>query len=85
MPGHDNRGHREDPGPALVQRGLVGAERVVGRPSGPHQACVHAYTSAGVAASVVMSSAVCPGVAMSRTDGVSVKSPGSRLIHRSPS
>ncbi len=54
-------------------------------PSGPHQACVHAYTSSGVAASVVMSSAVCPGVAISRTDGVSAKSPGSRLIQRSPS
>ncbi len=53
-------------------------------PSGPHQACVHAYTPPGVAASVVMSSAVCPGVAISRTDGVSSKSPGSRLIHRSP-
>jgi hypothetical protein len=54
-------------------------------PSGPHQAWVHAYTSPDVATSVVMSSAVCPGVAMSRTDGVSVKSPGSRPIHRSPS
>ena len=40
---------------------------------------------AGVDAIVEMSSAVCPGVAMSRTDGVRVKSPGSRLIHRSPS
>jgi hypothetical protein len=37
---------------------------------------MQAYTSSAVAASVVISSVVCPGVAMSRTGGVSVKSPG---------
>ena len=83
--GDDHRGHGQDPGPAVVQRGLVGAERVVGRavraPPGV-RAGVH---PPGVAASVVMSSVVWPGVASSRTDGLSSKSLGSRLIHRSPS
>ena len=47
-------------------------------------AWVNATTPSGVPASVVMSSRVCPGVRMSRIDGVSSYPSASRSSQRSP-
>ena len=84
MAGHDHRGHVQDAA-APLQRGLVGAERVLGgavrAPPGV-RAGVHVLRGGRQRRDVL---GVCPGVAISRTDGVSAKSPGSRLIQRSPS
>lgn len=52
-------------------------------PSAVHQACVRTTTPAGVPTTVEMSSAVWPGVPMSRTAGVSSRS-ASASIHWVP-
>src|SRR6185437_13253707 len=54
-------------------------------PSSLHQAWVHTYTPSAVAATVEMSSAVCPGVRSSRTDGLSRTPSASLSVQRSPS
>ena len=60
-------------------------ERVDLGPSAVHQAWVQTYTPSAVDATVEMSSAVCPGVRSSRTEGLSSAPCASLSSHRSPS
>ena len=69
--GDDLGRHGQDPGPAGGSTAGSGANGSSAGPSAAHQAWVHACTPSGVAASVVMSSRVWPGVAISLTDGLS--------------